>query len=204
MSVIICPGVHSPELTQEFLEGIGKLLNPKQVYVFPTQQFPAYSALHILRFLNVQSAVQGLQLQHCILNPLLLIGFSAGVVGAIGAAQILQSLGGEVKAVIAFDGWGVPLLGNFPIHRISHDRFTDWSSTLWGRNDSSFYAEPDVAHLDLWRSPQTAQGWTNEALDSAPTARLAGGGQKQYSTTAAQFLKHLLIQYQEAEITSVV
>jgi len=109
-----------------------------------------------------------------------------------------------VKAVIAFDGWGVPLLGNFPIHRISHDRFTDWSSTLWGRNDSSFYAEPDVAHLDLWRSPQTAQGWTNEALDSAPTARLAGGGQKQYSTTAAQFLKHLLIQYQEAEITSVV
>jgi hypothetical protein len=204
MSVIICPGVHSPELTQEFLEGIGKLLNPKQVYVFPTQQFPAYSALHILRFLNVQSAVQGLQLQHRILNPLLLIGFSAGVVGAIGAAQILQSLGGEVKAVIAFDGWGVPLLGNFPIHRISHDRFTDWSSTLWGRNDSSFYAEPDVAHLDLWRSPQTAQGWTNEALDSAPTARLAGGGQKQYSTTAAQFLKHLLIQYQEAEITSVV
>jgi len=204
MSVIICPGVHSPELTQEFLEGIGKLLNPKQVYVFPTQQFPAYSALHILRFLNVQSAVQGLQLQHCILNPLLLIGFSAGVVGAIGAAQILQSLGGKVKAVIAFDGWGVPLLGNFPIHRISHDRFTDWSSTLWGRNDSSFYAEPDVAHLDLWRSPQTAQGWTNEALDSAPTARLAGGGQKQYSTTAAQFLKHLLIQYQEAEITSVV
>ncbi|MCY7283988.1 MAG: hypothetical protein LH679_11220 [Cyanobacteria bacterium CAN_BIN43] len=202
MSVIICPGVHSPELTQEFLEGIGKMLNLKQVYVFPTRQFPAYSALHILKFLSVQTAAQGSQLQHCTLHPLVLIGFSAGVVGAMGAAQILQSLGGQVKAVIAFDGWGVPLLGNFPIHRISHDRFTDWSSTLWGRNDSSFYADPDVAHLELWRSPQTAQGWTNETMDSAPMARLTGYGQKQYFTTAAQFLKQLLIQYEETEIAS--
>jgi hypothetical protein len=202
MSVIICPGVHSPELTQEFLEGIGKLLNLKQVYVFPTRQFPAYSALDILKFLSVQSSAQ-VQLQHCTLHPLVFIGFSAGVVGAIGAAQILQSLGGHVKAVIAFDGWGVPLLGNFPIHRVSHDRFTDWSSTLWGRNDSSFYADPATAHLDLWRSPQTVQGWTNEAMDLAPTARLTGYRQKQYSTTAAQFLKHLLIQYQEVEVTSI-
>jgi hypothetical protein len=203
MSVIICPGVHSPRLTQEFLEGIGKSLNLNQVYVFPTRQFPAYSALHILKFLSAQSSAQGLQLQHCTLNSLVLIGFSAGVVGAMGAAQILPSLGVQVKAVIAFDGWGVPLLGNFPIHRVSHDRFTDWSSTLWGRNDSSFYADPSIAHLDLWRSPQTAPGWTHEAIDSAPTARLIGYGQKQYFTTAAQFLKHLLIQYQEAETISV-
>lgn len=204
MSVIICPGVHSPELTQEFLEGIGKLLDLNQVDVFPTRQFPAYSALHILKFLNARSAAQGLPLQHCPLNPIVLIGFSAGVVGAIGAAQILHTLGVQVKAVIAFDGWGVPLRGDFPIHRVSHDRFTDWSSTLWGRNDSSFYADPDVAHLDLWRSPQTAQGWTTEAIDSATPARLVGHGQKQYFTTAAGFLKHLLIQYQEARIVSIV
>jgi hypothetical protein len=202
MSVIICPGVHSPELTQEFLEGIGKMLNLNQVFVFPTRQFPAYSALHILRFLSVQFAAQGSQLQHCTLQPLVLIGFSAGVVGAMGAAQILQSLGGQVKAVIAFDGWGVPLVGNFPIHRISHDRFTDWSSTLWGRSDSSFYADPAIAHLDLWRSPQTVQGWTNEPIDSASTARLTRYGQQQYFTTAAQFLKQLLIQYEEAESAS--
>lgn len=204
MSVIICPGVHSPELTQEFLEGIGKLLDLNQVDVFPTRQFPAYSALHILKFLNVRRAAQGFQSQPNRLNPIVLIGFSAGVVGAIGAAQILHSLGVEVKAVIAFDGWGVPLWGNFPIHRVSHDRFTDWSSTLWGRNDSSFYADPNVTHLDLWRSPQTTQGWTNEVIDSAPTARLVGYGQKQYFTTAADFLKHLLIQYQEARIISGV
>ncbi|MBW4515395.1 MAG: hypothetical protein KME11_09240 [Timaviella obliquedivisa GSE-PSE-MK23-08B] len=203
MSVIICPGVHPPELTQDFLEGIGKLLNLKEVYVFPTRQFPAYSALHILKFLSVQPSAQSSQLQHCTLHPLLLIGFSAGVVGAIGAAQILQTLGVQVKAVIAFDGWGVPLLGNFPIHRISHDRFTDWSSTLWGRSDSSFYADPAVTHLELWRSPQTISGWTHEAIDAASAARLSGYGQKQYSTTAAQFLKHLLIHYQEAEAASI-
>ncbi|NJR40591.1 MAG: hypothetical protein HC781_19360 [Leptolyngbyaceae cyanobacterium CSU_1_4] len=199
MSVIICPGVHPPELTQDFLDGIGKLLNLKQVYVFPTRQFPAYSALHLLNFLSTQAWAQGSQLQHCTLRSLVLIGFSAGVVGAMGAAQVLPSLGVQVKALIALDGWGVPLLGNFPIHRVSHDRFTDWSSTLWGRSDASFYADPAVAHLDLWRSPQTVSGWTNQALDSASTAR-SSYGETQYPTTAAQFLKHLLLHYQEAEV----
>jgi hypothetical protein len=192
MSVIICPGVHSPELTQAFLQGVGKSLDPQQVYIFPAQHFPAYSAFHILNFLGVPQFSPGLQFSPCV-QPVLFIGFSAGVVGAIGAAQIFQSLGGQVKALIALDGWGVPLAGRFPIHRISHDRFTDWSSPLWGRNDwgrndSSFSANPGVAHLELWRSPQTAQGW---AVDQ----------QKIYSTTAADFLQHLLIRYQETENT---
>jgi hypothetical protein len=186
MSVIICPGVHSRELTQEFLRGIGKSLNLEQVCVFPAEQLPAYSAFHLLSFLRAQPILRS----PC---QALVIGFSAGVVGAIGAAQVLPSLGVSVKAVIAFDGWGVPLGGDFPVHRVSHDRFTDWSSTLWGRpewsgQDSSFYAEPDVAHLDLWRSPQTAYGWAIE-------------GQKSTPTTAAAFLQHLLIRYQETENT---
>jgi hypothetical protein len=197
MSVIICPGVHSPELTQEFLEGIGTSLDLQQVRIFPAEYLPPYSPLHILNFLGVSQfdpvdpEGHGLQLQHCtwkpFWKPLLLIGFSAGVVGAMGAAQVFQSMGGQVKALIALDGWGVPLAGNFPIHRISHDRFTDWSSPLWGRNDSSFYADPAVAHLELWRSPQTAQGYAVE-------------GDKRYPTTAAQFLQRLLIQHQEAKI----
>jgi hypothetical protein len=192
MSVIICPGVHSPELTQAFLQEIGKSLDPQQVYTFPTQYFPAYSACHILSFLGVPQFSLGLQFPPCV-QPVLFIGFSAGVAGAIGAAQIFQRLGGQVKALIALDGWGVPLAGDFPIHRISHDRFTDWTSPLWGRNergrnDSSFYADPSVAHLELWRSPQTAQGWTVD-------------GQKRYATTAAKFLQSLLIQYQETENT---
>ncbi|MGB3188280.1 MAG: hypothetical protein WBB43_02490, partial [Limnoraphis sp.] len=64
-----------------------------------------------------------------------------------------------VKALIALDGWGVPLGGNFPIYRISHDRFTHWSSALLGGGVESFYADPPVEHLDLWSSPQTARGW---------------------------------------------
>ncbi|NJK53546.1 MAG: hypothetical protein HC936_13370 [Leptolyngbyaceae cyanobacterium SU_3_3] len=56
------------------------------------------------------------------------------------------------------DGWGVPLGGDFPIYRVSHDRFTHWSSAWWVAGLDSFYADPAVAHLDLWRSPQTVQG----------------------------------------------
>jgi hypothetical protein len=185
MSVIICPGVHSPELTQAFLRGIGKSLDPQQVCIFPAEHLPAYSAFHILNFLDALPWGQG---RRHGTPSLFFIGFSAGVVGAMGAAQIWQRSGGQVKAFVAFDGWGVPLAGNFPIHRISHDRFTDWSSALWGRADASFYADPAVAHLDLWRSPQSAQGYAVE-------------GQQKYAASAAQFLQHLLIQHQEAENT---
>ncbi len=53
----------------------------------------------------------------------------------------------------------MPLLANFPIYRISHDRFTHWSSSILGEGESGFYADPEVEHLDLWRSPHTCRGW---------------------------------------------
>jgi hypothetical protein len=205
MGVIICPGVHSPELTQGFLEGLGKPFDPSTMCVFPAERFPAYSVPHILKFLGEQFLGeqwlnQDWQLRAASQKPLVLIGFSAGVVGAIGAAQVLQSLGVQVKALVAIDGWGVPLWGDFPIHRLSHDRFTHVTSRLLDQNHlaltqgrthhASFYADPDVAHLELWRSPQTALGWSTE-----------GSGQKQYPVTAAQFLQKLLIQYGELETT---
>jgi hypothetical protein len=92
-------------------------------------------------------------------EPTIWLAFSAGVVGAIGAAWGWQLASGKVLAFIALDGWGVPLFGNFPIHRLSHDRFTHWSSALLGAGADSFYADPAVEHLDLWRSPSTAWGW---------------------------------------------
>jgi hypothetical protein len=199
MGVIICPGVHSPELTQGFLAGLGKPFAPSSLCVFPSERFPAYSAPHILKFLGEQFLGeqwlnQDGQLRAASQKPLVLIGFSAGVVGAIGTAQVLQSLGVQVKALVAIDGWGVPLWGDFPIHRLSHDRFTHQTSRLldqnWREPNASFYADPDVAHLELWRSPQTALGWSTE-----------GSGQKQYQVTAAQFLQKLLIQYGELETT---
>lgn len=122
------------------------------------------------------------------IEPVLFIGFSAGVVGAIGAAWSWQFLGGRVKAFIALDGWGVPLWGDFPIHRLSHDRFTHWSSAMLGSGADNFYAEPPVEHLDLWRSPQNSLGWwVNSNKGAQPSSYLS----------AAEFLIMLLNRYQE-------
>ncbi|MGV0024515.1 hypothetical protein [Phormidesmis priestleyi] len=149
MQVVICPGIHPIALTDDFVNGL-QSHHPKtsNILIFPTEKFAAYSPLHLLEFLSPFS-----------LDSLLFIAFSAGVVGAIGAARLWQKQGGTVKALIALDGWGVPLEANFPIHRVSHDYFTHWSSVLLGKGLDSFYADPGVEHLDLWRSPQTVSGY---------------------------------------------
>jgi hypothetical protein len=186
-SVIICPGIHNPQLTQDFLEGlqrgeIGNLSSSwtEKVVIFPAQNYPAYSAVHILEFLQRHTGF--------LETPIVFISFSAGVAGAIGAAWGWQMLGGKVKGFIAFDGWGVPLYGNFPIHRLSHDYFTHWSSGLLGAGEDNFYADPAIAHLDLWRSPNTCQGWW---------VHPAAGGVPEQRTfiTAAQFVTQLLHRY---------
>lgn len=188
MSVIICPGLHAPELTQSFLSGLKTLLSSSSKFthsgntlIFPTQDYPV-SAFHIVQFLRKQlGSPQGT-------SPLVFISFSAGVVGAIGAAWGWQLWGGNVKAFIALDGWGVPLFGNFPIHRLSHDFFTHWSSAVLGSGEDSFYADSPVEHLDLWRSPQTVQGWWVHPVGAPqPLKRL----------TAAEFLTMLLERYGE-------
>lgn len=176
MSLIICPGIHEPKLTESFLTGLQLNDNQKRqdILIFPMEDYPAYSSGHILQFLRQN---------HSLSSPIAIISFSAGVVGAIGAAWGWQLLGGEVKAFIALDGWGVPLTGSFPIHRLSHDYFTHWSSALLGSGEDSFYAEPSVAHLELWRQPQTVVGyWIDKS-------------QQKTQTTAAQFLTMLLDRY---------
>lgn len=184
--VIICPGIHDPQLTQEFLEGLkhGETENisrswNQQVLVFPTQDYPAYSVAHILDYLqrHINSAK----------TQIILISFSAGVAGAIGAAWGWQVLGGTVKAFIAFDGWGVPLYGNFPIYRLSHDYFTYWSSALLGSGTDSFYADPAVEHLELWQKPNVCKGWWVHSNG-------IGKEQRTY-VTAAEFVLRLLQRY---------
>jgi len=200
MRLIICPGVHPPELSDAFLVGLRCSENPLAVselssscLVIPTDRIPPYSGWHIVQFLHDR-------LQHDRLKknrlkkddpdelgqvPLVLIGFSAGVVGAIAAAHLWQVQGGRVAALIAVDGWGVPLVGNFPMHRVSHDPFTHWSSAWGGGGEDSFYADPGVPHLDLWRSPQTAYGF-----------RFSTTGQRiRGATTAASFITALLSHY---------
>lgn len=159
MSIIICPGIHEPALTENFIseclssaDDSLSTQNWGKILIFPADSILALSSLHILQFLSDR-------LQDDLKSPVIFISFSAGVVGAIGAASSWQLLGGNVKAFIAIDGWGVPLAGNFPIHRMSHDYFTHWSSSFLGGGHNNFYAEPPVEHLSMWRSPQTVKGW---------------------------------------------
>ncbi|MEG4809973.1 hypothetical protein QUA82_20140 [Microcoleus sp. F8-D3] len=188
MRVVICPGIHDPKLTDRFLEGLSEVWgdaesrqNPQivdRVKIFPAHKHPPFSALDILHFLWCEELAG---------ENLVFVSFSAGVAGAIGAVWMWQQLGGKVGAFFALDGWGVPLGGNFPIHRISHDRFTHWSSAILGGGGESFYADPPIEHLDLWRTPQTAKGWH--------VCQTAAGVETVAPTTAAKFLVHLLKQY---------
>lgn len=199
MGVILCPGIHDPTLTQNFLAGMGaSLINP---LVFPIDRYPPYSVGHILQFLQHHQLDS-----HALAEPddtaaqatdsLVFIAFSAGVVGAIGAARLWCRQGGQVKALIALDGWGVPLYGPFPIHRMSHDSFTHWSSSLLEHNQPGFYADPAVPHLELWRSPQTADGWQVSAPARADSHDRPWP-QAPTRTTAATYLTHWLMHYGE-------
>lgn len=190
MTIVICPGIHDSALTSAFLAGVTSQLQPYQTWrteplVLPTQTYPAFSSPHILSFLHDRLSLTPDDATKPL--ALVLIGFSAGVVGAIGAAWGWQAIGGRVKALIALDGWGVPLVGNFAIHRLSHDHFTHWSSGLLGQGRESFYADPAIEHLDLWRSPQAAWGWQISTQNLPNLVR----------TTAAQFLTDLLHHYDE-------
>lgn len=183
MSLIICPGMHHSKLTDSFLEGLRSQFmgdfSYTNVLTFPAEDYPAYSAVHIIQFLRDCS----------ISSPLVLISFSAGVAGAIGAAWMWQLSGGQIKAFIAVDGWGVPLGGDFPIHRLSHDYFTHWSSAVLGGGEDSFYADPAVEHLELWESPQTTQGWWVHSAEAQSKQRTP--------VTAAEFLTQLMQRYGE-------
>ena len=152
-SIIICPGIHPPQLTTSFVEGIQSIIEQRDYLVLPTEQYVPYSAIAIIQWLKTyypspQDA-----------PALSFLSFSAGVVGSIVAANLWQLQGGKVNNFVAFDGWGMPLWGNFPIYRVSHDSFTHHTSGILAGGRKGFYANPEVGHLELWRSPDTCQGW---------------------------------------------
>jgi len=153
MTIIICPGIHSPSITENFLQGIQNIAESNSYLILPTEQYAPYSAIAILQWLKTHYPLP----QDA--PELSFLSFSAGVVGSIIAANLWQLEGGRVKNFIAFDGWGMPLIGNFPIYRVSHDRFTHNSSAILGVGETGFYADPEVEHLELWRSPDTCTGW---------------------------------------------
>ncbi len=188
MSIFICPGFNLPQYTQSLLQELLAANSSSNLIektnVFPAQSYTAISALHIIQNL-IDTYGQPLEAA-----PVVFISFSAGVVGAMGAAWGWQLMGGKVKAVIAIDGWGVPLWGNFPIHRLSHDYFTHATTIICDRQqDDSFYAEPAVEHLQMWRSPSKVTGWATCRFNSREKSYL----------NAAEFISMLLKRYREIE-----
>ncbi|WP_287130317.1 hypothetical protein [Candidatus Cyanaurora vandensis] len=117
-------------------------------------------------------------------EEVVVVAFSAGVVGAVGAltGTWLARTGLRVKALIALDGWLVPLFKPFPSYRLSHDHFTHRTCRPLGMGRVNFWADPAVGHLDLWTYPETTQGW-------------AVSDQGQVRTTALVFLQERLTEH---------
>jgi hypothetical protein len=179
MTLFICPGIHPPQLTQQFLAQMQISLDEPSgevPLIFPAERLPPYSPLAVSDWLMARGDRQ---------RPLIIIAFSAGVVGAMAAAGRWQLAGYPLGGMVAMDGWGVVLHG--PVARMSHDAFTHWTSIPLGGGSQSFYAEPPVSHLDLWRSPQTTTGWglvAGQSCGGLPAYR--------YRTTAAAWLQDWL------------
>ncbi len=151
MTIIICSGIHKPDLTLEFIDGMrraGAGLTDRAIVPidYNPPLFPPAFFFYLKR-------------HHSLLTPLTIISFSAGVPGAVAGANLWRASGGKIKALIAFDGWGVPLFGDFPLYRVSHDYFTHYTSLISGGGGINFYAEPAISHLDLWRFPDRSRGW---------------------------------------------
>lgn len=183
---MIYPGVHPVALTDQFVAGLGLTseMNTPQYAVFPTEAHPPYSGFHCRQFMD-----EALQVQVVQDDPVSIIAFSAGVVGAIAAAQYWHHRGIAIANFIAIDGWGVPLAADFPIYRMSHDHFTHWSSALLGAGQLNFYADPSVDHLKLWQAPDQAMGYVVTS-DGEQGVRLHG--LEENCVSAAQFIRKIL------------
>jgi hypothetical protein len=185
MTLFICPGIHEPRLSDRFVQGLNEHLqalqptvHPQPYCILPTQHYAPWNGWAVGTYLAKHCPPQ---------QPLMVVGFSAGVVGAIAAAQVWQNQGRAIAGFIAVDGWGVPQMGAFPFHRVSHDLFTHWSSALLGAGQDSFYADPPVDHLDLWQYPDRAWGqWVSQT---------ATGVERSTPTTAIAFIAHMLQRY---------
>ena len=212
MTVVTIPGINSSWMTRKFVHQLRPL--NADLWIVPDYPYPVYSPHHVLEFLDqrcsssttIAAQAQTAELSKNPSEALLFIGFSAGVVGGIGAARQWQQAGRIVKAFIAIDGWGVPLYGEFPIHRMSHDFWTHWSSHVLGGTGVSFYATPSTSHLELWRSPHTVQGIADTSTHQTNASHCPTQQRphihsptplNRHPITAAQFLQVLLLHYGE-------
>jgi hypothetical protein len=148
MPVVIVPGFHARSLTLRMVRSLPPFVQPHVTEVFPADPI---AVLHWLTqtFGSPHASDSKKDSQESRPTGLIAIGFSAGVVGLAGALSLWQQQGGSVARFFAVDGWGVPIAG-LPLCRLSHDYFTHWSSQLLGAGEVNFYADPPVAHLEMW------------------------------------------------------
>lgn len=176
MHIYICPGFHPPALTRSFLAA---LMHDRPVSwawstcgVMPSY-LPPYSPYHVLQSLEQHLSHFQAFSPDSPESPdspaIVWIGFSAGVVGALGAAQEWQARGRTVLGLIAVDSWGLPLRADFPIYSLSRDwakptnnSLAEWITRYFMPDLPHFYAEPPVDHLFLWGSPHQVQGWSQD------------------------------------------
>ena len=169
--MIVGPGFHDRALTDRFVRSLPPFVTPYVVDAFPADPIAVFRWL-TQRFASPQSASE-----NAAPTTLIAIGFSAGVVGLTGALTLWRQQG-RVARFFAVDGWGVPTVG-LPVCRLSHDYFTHWSSLPLGVGQVSFYADPPVAHLEMWGSVGQVKG-----------QQVSASGEE--SMTAAEFLRRQL------------
>lgn len=170
--LIVCSGFHAAGYTDALLADMA--------------QYPIWQTLHVWRSLTVLSGSElrcsleldlGLPQGNRPSPPLIFLAFSAGCVAAVSVARYWQVQGGRVLALLAVDGWGVPLVAPFPVHRLSHDAFTHTTSAFLGTGQQNFYADPSVSHLQLWQQPSQVWGWQTKMGQpaTAPDQRTTAG-----------------------------
>ena len=158
LPIYICPGFHDSALTERFVRSLPSFTQPKVFSAFPADP------VAVFRWLTRQASVST--------APITAIGFSAGVVGMAGALTLWQQQSGKVARFFAIDGWGMPVVG-LPVCRLSHDEFTHWSSLPLGAGKVNFYADPSVAHLAMWETPEQVHGWQTKGWDRGNTQGIA-------------------------------
>lgn len=171
MQLLICPGYHSPDLTHSFLQSLLGVIMPERLWILPIGASPG-------AILWLLTSAQRPQLR----RELRIVAFSAGVVAAYPLLLAWQAMGGRGR-MIAVDGWGMPLVGDLEIYRMSHDRWTHHTTYLPSPVNSKgyFYAHPAIDHLSIWQSPQLSEG-------------VGAIGTKIGSMTALEFIYAVLMQ----------